>query len=300
MSASGPDFVCIGPKRSATTWLADQLKAHRDIWLTPIQELNYLDDGFSQHRGKPYLHLRWTAWEITKRVVRNKGPGILADRAFLTAARRLTGDPAFDLDGYRALFAPAGRRISGDISPMYASMTAAQIARALPVLANSRVLLLARDPVQRFWSELSMHARKGSFGAVDYGSLEVARAFFEDPERQRQHLLSGIVERWRQGIGADALRIVFFDDIVADPAGSLRRIVEEIGADWGKRLPGLAPDRNRKRGRAVLAQTPDVRDAVAGWFADELDRCADLFGEHGASWRALHTEPGHVRIPQAG
>lgn len=285
-----PDFICIGPKRSATTWLADQLKFHRDVWLTPIQELNYLDDGFAQHRGKAYLRMRWTGWEIAKRVIRNKGPGVLADHAFLRVARRLAVQQAFDLDDYGKLFAPAGRRLSGDISPMYASMTASQIARAQPVLADARVLLLARDPVQRFWSELSMHARKRSFGDVDYGSMEVVRAFFVDPDRQRQHLLSGIVERWRQGIGADRLGILFFDDIVADPAASLRHIIEEIGADWSKRLPGLAPDRNRKQGRAALTPASEVRSAVAGWFADELDRCADLFGTRGAAWRDLHID----------
>lgn len=288
MSAPRPSFVCIGPKRSATTWLADQLKLHRDIWLTPIQELSYLSGAFASHAGKPYMSMQWSGWEITKRVVRNKGPGILADREFLRTARRLAKDPAFDLATYRTLFAPAGRRLSGDISPMYASMTPDEIARALPVLAEARVLLLARDPVQRFWSELSMHARKRTFGDVDYGDIDVVRAFFDDPARQRQHLLSDIVARWREGIGEDRLTIFYFDDIVADPATSLRRIVEAIGADWRKRLPGIAPSRNRKQGRVALAPSAEVRDEVAAWFGDELDRCADLFGERGAAWRARH------------
>jgi hypothetical protein len=288
MTANGPNFICIGPKRSATTWLADQLKFHSDVWLTPIQELNYLDGRFAQHRGKPYLAMRWSGWEIAKRVIRNKGPGIAADGAFLRVAGRLVEDRELDLAGYRALFAPAGRRLSGDISPMYASMTPAEIARALPVLSQARVLLLARDPVQRFWSELSMHARKRTFGEVDYAAIDVVRAFFDDPERQRQHMLSDIVARWRGGIGADRLNIVFFDDIVADPTSSLRRIVAEIGADWSKRLPGIAPTRNRKQGRVALTPSPQVRKDVAAWFGDELDRCADLFGDRGAAWRARH------------
>lgn len=288
MTSPRPDFICIGPKRSATTWLADQLKFHRDIWLTPIQELSYLNGEFALHRDKPYMTMRWTQWEIAKRIIRNKGPGVFADRAFLQVARRLAADDAFDIEGYRALFAPAGRRRSGDISPMYASMTEPQIAQALPVLKTSRVYLLARDPVRRFWSELSMHARKRSFGDVDYGSLAFARSFFDDPTRQRQHLLSDIVERWRNGIGNDGLHILFFDDVVADPERTLRRIVEEIGADWRKRLPGVSPARNRKKGRAAVMPPPGVREEVAAWFADELNRCAELFGQHGERWRALH------------
>jgi hypothetical protein len=284
MNDARPDFICIGPKRSATTWLADQLKFHRDIWLTPIQELSYLSGGFPGHHGKPYMAMRWTGREIAKRIIRNKGPGIMADRAFLRTAGSLV-NPTFDLAGYRTLFAPARRRVSGDISPMYASMTAPEIARALPVLTDARVFLLARDPVQRFWSELSMHARKGTFGTVDYAAMPVVRAFFDDPARQRQHLLSDIVDRWRGGIGTDRLGILFFDDIVHDPEGSLRTIVGMIGADWSKRLPGLAPGRNRKQGRVSLDPHPDVRRAVRDWFSDELDRCAALFGTHGAAWR---------------
>jgi hypothetical protein len=284
---SRPRFICIGPKRSATTWLADQLKFHRDIWLPPIQELSYLSGGFPAHRGKPYLAMRWTGWEIAKRVIRNKGPGVAADRAFLRTAKRLAAQDGFDPAGYRELFAPAGRRISGDISPMYASMSPAEIARASPVLAEARVFLLARDPVQRFWSELSMHARKRTFGPVDYGSVAVARAFFDDPERQKQHLLSDIVARWRDGIG-DRLGILFFDDIVTDPEGSLRRIVRDIGADWSKRLPAIAPARNRKRGSTLLTPAPAVRSEVRGWFEEELDRCAGLFPAHGTVWRERH------------
>ncbi|SFG20373.1 Sulfotransferase family protein [Novosphingobium sp. CF614] len=285
MNAHRPNFICIGPKRSATTWLADQLKFHRDIWLPPIQELSYLSGGFPAHADKPYMTMRWTRWEITKRIIRNKGPGIAADRAFLRTARQLAADPAFDLDGYRALFGPAGSRVTGDISPMYASMTAAEIAQALPALAEARVFLLARNPIDRFWSELSMHARKQTFGTIDYGTYEVARAFFDDPERQKQHFLSGIVERWRDAIGANKLGILYFDDIVTHPERTLRQIVHMIGADWSKRLPGLAPDRNRKQARVAFTPSPGVRDAVRGWFSDELDRCAALFGTHGVAWR---------------
>jgi hypothetical protein len=295
-----PTFICIGPKCSATTWLADQLKFHRDIWLTPIQELSYLNGDFASHQGKPYMTIRWTGWELVKRVVRNKGPGIGADRAFLRVARRLAADHSFDLGGYRDLFGPAGRRIAGDISPMYASMTATEIARAHPVLARTHVFLLARDPIQRFWSELAMHARKQTFGAVDYGSLTIARAFFDDPERQKQHMLSGIFERWCQGIGAERLQVLFFDDIVADPAGSLRQFVEIIGADWRKRLPGIAPSRNRKQGRAALSVTPEVRGQVVSWFADELDRCVEIFGARAAAWRTLHLGPAQLQAPDQG
>lgn len=291
MNPAGPTFLCIGPKRSATTWLADQLKFHRDLWLTPIQELNYLNGGFGEHAGKPYMCLRWNGWEIAKRVIRNKGPGVGADRAFLRTARRLAASPRLDLEGYRELFKPAGPRLSGDISPMYASMSVDEIRAALPAIRSARVLLLARDPVQRFWSELAMHARKRSFGDVDYASTDFARVFFEDPVRQRQHMLSQIIARWREGLGDQSLEIVLFDDIVANAPAALRRIVAVIGADWSKRLPGISPSMNRKNRAASFVPHDDAVRAVRGWFAEELDRCAQMFGRTGEAWRERHKLP---------
>jgi hypothetical protein len=289
VSQARPSFVCIGPKRSATTWLADQLKFHRDIWLTPIQELNYLSGGFADHAAKPYMHLRWSGWEVAKRVVRNKGPGITADAAFLRTARRLAAEPALDLDGYRQLFASARSRISGDISPMYASMSVAEIRDALPAIGAAKTILLARDPVQRFWSELAMHARKRSFGDVDYTSVDFARAFFQDPVRQRQHFLSDIAARWKEGLGPQPLAILYFDDIVADAPATLRRIVALIGADWRKRLPGIAPALNRKQRAARFVPQDAAVQAAQHWFAPEMARCAETFGAHGQAWQQRQT-----------
>ncbi len=289
MTLEGPDFICIGPKKTATTWLADHLKFHRDIWLPPIQELNYLNGTFSEHRDRPQLRLRWDRWSIFKRIVRNKSFSADADRAFLRMAEPLAHADAFDLGGYRSLFTPGRQRITGDISPMYASLEGADFDRAMPVLDQARIFLLARDPVQRFWSELSMHARKRTFGDVDYASIETAHAFFNDPERRKQHLLSDIVERWRSALGGDRLRIFFFDDIAAQPEQSLRAIVDYIGADYRKRLALVSPARNRKAGGVRLVPDDDAREWVRQAFEEELRACEALFGDVGARWRRRHS-----------
>lgn len=284
---AGPDFICIGPKRTATTWLADHLKLHTDIWLTPIQELNYLRGTFTEHYGKPRLDLRWTRWEIVKRIVRNKSLSTRADREFLALARRLARSDDVDLPSYRQLFAPARGRFSGDISPMYASFSAVEIARAMPVLDEARVFMIARDPVKRFWSDMSLHAHSRILGDVDYGSVETARRFFLDAGHQKQHLLSGIVQRWRDGIG-DRLRIFYFDDIARDPSGSLRDIVSYIGADFAKRLRFVGPAFNRKAQTTKLIPSAEARRWVRHAFQDELRDCEAMFGQHGARWRAEH------------
>src|SRR3954451_13716112 len=148
----GPNFFCIGPANSATTWLADQLKLYPHIWLPPIQELNYFSSGFSRFNGTRNLELGWDWWSVVKRLVRNKGLSPRRDLEFLAAARELADlpDSERDLAAYAKLFKPAHGKVTGDISPMYATLTVDQIRELQPVLDGRRVFMIARDPIHRF------------------------------------------------------------------------------------------------------------------------------------------------------
>ena len=42
---TGPDFLCIGMSRSGTDWLRGHLRGHPDVWMPPIKEMTYFDDG---------------------------------------------------------------------------------------------------------------------------------------------------------------------------------------------------------------------------------------------------------------
>ena len=43
MTASGPDFLCIGAQKAGTGWLYEQLRHHPDFWMPPMKELHYFD-----------------------------------------------------------------------------------------------------------------------------------------------------------------------------------------------------------------------------------------------------------------
>jgi hypothetical protein len=288
---SGPHFFCIGPAKSATTWLADHLKLHLDIWLPPIQEISYLSSGFEEHRGSVHLEYRWDRWSVLKRIVRNKSLMGWRDRQFYEAARELAAksDAVFDLDGYVRLFAAASGKLTGDISPSYAAMTQAQIRRALPVLKHHRILMIARDPVARFWSHLSMLYRARSYGDVDYGSIETAQRFFHEPLRSRHHFPTRILDMWESELGPGTIEVFFFDDIAQRPAESLRRIVDFIGADYGKRIPLVSASRNRNRGEQRAHPSAEARQWINEAFHEELERCASRFGDHGRAWLSGHS-----------
>lgn len=292
LSESGPHFFCIGPGNSGTTWIADHLKLQRDVWLPPIQELGYLNAGFERFRNSRHLKLQWDWWSVTKRVVRNKGLSLKADRQFLKAARDLASVPDSrpDFTRYRRLFAPGGGRITGDITPNYADLDIKDIRRFMPVLQNAKIFMIARDPVDRFWSALSMFWRDGIYGDEDYGSLEFVQSVLE--KQTRQSYLSRIVHRWREGLGSeDRLKIIQFDDLAADSVKSYREIIDHIGADYRKRIPVVSPAYNRKAGSKKVRVSPEAREWVREHFQPELEACAELFGRYGEQWLRRHCRP---------
>lgn len=287
---SYPHFFCIGPGSSGTTWVADHLKLQRDVWLPPIQELGYLNAGFERFRDTQHLTIRWDWWSVAKRIVRNKSLSIKDDRKFMESARELAVVPNSkrDLDLYRKLFEPAAGRITGDITPSYAGLDEKDIRKFEPVLRDAKIFMIARDPVERFWSAISMFWRDRVFGDVDYRSLEFAQGIFES--HADQNFLSDIVKRWRAGIGSDRLKIFYFDDLASEPGQAYRDIVDYIGADVRKRIPLISPRYNRKAQADKLLVAPEVREWVRSAFQKELESCADMFGDRGEKWLHRHSK----------
>jgi hypothetical protein len=289
----GPHFICIGPQNSATTWIADQLKFQWDFWMPPIQEASYLKALFRPGMLDVDLDLHWDWWSIIKRVVRNRSllPG--RDAEYFRVARELStgrGDLP-DLADYQELFAPARGQLTGDVAPIYASFSIGEIRDRLPMLQGRRIFMMARDPVQRFWSAMSRYRNSKAFGDVDYGSPEIARLLFNDPQRSRQNFPTQVLERWEGVLGKGQIRVFFFDDVAEHPRQVFRQILEFIGGDIRHRLPLVPLTYNRKSGAPKVQIAPEARAWVRAAFTDELARCAERFGTYGRRWQKRHTQP---------
>jgi hypothetical protein len=72
-----------------------------------------------------------------------------------------------DLDSYGRLFRHKGPLLSGDISPTYSTLSDEIIERVVDHFPNLKVVFLARDPVERAWSQLSMGVRLGMINKFD-------------------------------------------------------------------------------------------------------------------------------------
>ena len=265
-----PDFLCVGVHKGGTTWLYQQLDSHPDFWMPPLKELHYFDQ--------------------LSRVQRRSSPRCRdeRDRRFLESVDSLSAKPYLDLDHYARLFEPKGQLISGDISPNYSTLGNEVIRRIVGRFPNLKVIFLARDPVERVWSHLSMEVHYHQIEAFDVTDIEEV-----DRNLLRRGLLlrsypSTIVARWKRHVHPDRFRIYFFDDLQRNPTELRRCILDFLGADPDK-VENSKPDQHNswaKMGKLPL--TDQVRSHLAHFFKKELKTCAARLGGAARDWPARY------------
>jgi Sulfotransferase family len=261
-----PDFLCVGAQKAGTSWLYRQLEAHPDFWMPPVKELHYLDQ---LHRTKRFHPPRC-------------GDG--RDASFLESMENLSVRSYLDLDSYGRLFCHKGPLLSGDISPAYSTLNEEIVERVVNHFPNLKVVFLARDPVERAWSQLSMGVRLGMihrFDATD--PEEVIRNLLNPGVLIRSHP-SKVVARWKRYVLPENFRVYFFDDLKENPAELRRSILHFLGGDPEKPSGRLKPDENNNAGRDKLRLTAKVRARMARFFEHELKACAAKLGGRAISW----------------
>jgi len=265
-----PDFLCVGAQKGGTSWLYRQLEAHPDFWMPPVKELHYLNSLNKTRRFHPPR-------------CRDQ-----RDTSFLDSMKNLSGLSYIDLESYGRLFEHKGSLVSGDISPAYSTVSDEIIQRVVNSFPNLKVIFLARDPVERAWSQLSMGVRLGMISPFDATDAEeVIRNLLNPGVLLRSHP-SKIVARWRRYVRPDFFRIYFFDDLEKNPAQLRQSILLFLGADPNKPDDRLKADHNQDANRKKLRLTDKVRSRIAQFFEQELKACAAELGGPAKQWPARY------------
>jgi len=264
-----PDFLCVGAQKGGTSWLYQQLESHPDFWMPPIKELHYFDKLSRTKAAPPH-------------------PRDERDLCFMEGIRSLSGQFHIDLENYARLFEPKGSLLSGDISPTYSMLNDEIIEPIVSYFPNLRVIFLARDPVDRAWSQLSMGVRLGMISPFDVTDIEEVIQNLLNPGVLSLSHPSKIVARWKRYVRPDRFRIYFFDDLERNPTELRRSILHFLGSDPEKPSGRLRADYNSDAGRKKLRLTDKVRAHVAQFFKDELRACATELDGPAKQWPARY------------
>jgi glycosyltransferase involved in cell wall biosynthesis len=177
-------IICIGSQWAGTTFLYEILQKCSEIDMHPLVELHYFDTlyGFRERSMlEDFVTVRYAMEYESFR--REGGYRDAEHRRILESLKLLKEAPSLEELQYRSLFASDGERspLVGEISPEYMLMDRASIeAMASVVGRESLVLLLARDPVERFLvaaSSIFPGDSRDSFEKFVVGLFESHRAW---------------------------------------------------------------------------------------------------------------------------
>ena len=267
---AGPDFLCIGAHKAGSTWLYQQLDSHPDFWMPPVKELHYFDQ--------------------LSRVQRAARPRCRDDRdlRFLEKLESLSAEPGLDLENYGRLFEAKASLLSGDISPNYSTLSKEIIRQVVDYFPNLKVIFLARDPVERLWSHLSMEVQYRQIEPFDATNIEeVNRQLLRRGMLLRSYP-SAVAARWRRYVRPEQFGVYFFDHLQTNPAELRRSILRFLGANPEKPGTRFNVDHNSWPRMEKLPLTNAVRSHLAEFFKEELKACATRLGGPAKDWPARY------------
>ena len=223
-----PDFLILGAQKCGTTSLAKALAMNPQIFVPAAKEAHYFGE---------------------------------------------VADDEIDAATYSQFFSDwDGEALIGEATPEYLALPEAtdQIHRLLP---DVRCVIVLRNPVDRAYSHYWHRRREAGL------TLGFAEALEEEEALRRRGtpVPLGYIERGlyaRQitrlrdaGFTTEQMRIIFFDDLLADPSGEVGRVERFLGVEpAGVALPhanrstrSILPDELQRRLRRLMPRHPFVR-----------------------------------------
>ena len=223
MNSRLPNFFVVGAGKAGTTSLYNYLKAHPQIFMSPIKEPNHFAtdidaSAFSEDYRRTLLH------DVSGYV-----------RGDMTEPVHIAH--VSERDDYLKLFRQAGDALAvGEISNSYLNSTtaAAEIRSAVP---HARIVMILRDPVDRAYSQYLMDVR---IGYVRRPFVEELEADLAQPDKSwggegRGYVERGLyhdhVRRYLDTFPRDQVAIYLFEDMRQDLVGLLGQLYGFLGVD---------------------------------------------------------------------
>ena len=286
MSEFGPSFIGVGPEKTGTTWLDNQLRAHPEVFLPPIKELRYFWEKYafpkesffqrmnykkSWHREQYLDYTKERLKDIIQRPIKN----LFLDRS------RLLWDINYllklhDDAWYIKCFQNNSNKISGEISPQYFFRTFDQIKGIHNVIPHSKIIITLRKPIDWVWSFAKMDMKNG-FLKPGFGNLD---NYIES--KFRNCSFSRSLGYWKSLYSEDQILVLFLEDLNADAWNYYIRFCLFLG---------ISPDQSRKAellkkiNTSNKAKMPEefVDKCILGW-KDDIQALSSMVPNIPKSW----------------
>lgn len=186
-------------------------------------------------------------------------------------------------DWYGSMFASApASSLCGEITPAYALLPPEGVDHLLNLSPDVNILFLLRDPIERAWSQIRMHARSPM--PYPAASLQLETGIDENVLARSRYSVT--LRTYRARIDEDRLWIGDYDELREAPASLLASACAFLGLDFDDRhFPHLHE-------RFLVGQAELADDAIyqhlRAALEPEYDALVDTLPDLARQWRARH------------
>ena len=184
-------------------------------------------------------------------------PSAIKETRYFLPARY--GQPLEPFSVYEDYFRDAPGPVHLEATPNYFYGGAAVAAAMREMLTNPRIIVMLREPVSRALSFFSYQKVRLRFPAdlsiSDYlaAADALTDADFGDPENEKYMAFRGgcyadHLPAWLDAFGTEQLRVVWFEELVSDPAAVIDPLAMWMGLDPGLFPEGALSSENRTTG----------------------------------------------------
>ncbi|MDJ0825943.1 MAG: sulfotransferase [Rhodobacter sp.] len=272
---AGPVLLfCIGATKAGTSWLHRYISNHPQCHMRGIKELHYFDSVEFNDYGT------WIA-DVEGRRDSNLAQLLTVEDAEIRAAKERVAEDAEawakvlrqrrpDDAGYLAYLKGGldGQRLVGDFTPAYALLPLKRLQEMAVLQDEVRFVYLLRDPVDRVWSHCRMMAKRRANkpSEIQRRSVNIMRRIYKgkEPEIVRRSDYIGPLERLREAVRPDQLRVIFYEDLFSEAAiaGLCAFLgIDPAPAEFGRKVL-RGPDAEMEPG-----QYEEMRDFLAPQYA---------------------------------
>lgn len=285
-----PLLLCMGAAKAGTSWLYRALHDHPECRLPAVKELHYWDtfDADARVRQVAAFRARLAEIEAGRMEAERAGRGWQAANkarqvSHMTALIETIEGSRQDDALYRDYLAEIGQgRLTADMTPSYALLSPARLARLVAALPGAAFVYLLRDPLARLWSHVRMQAeRQARRGDLEDRANGILRRIVETGQERHITLrgdYAGAVGRLSAAIPGDRLRIETIETVTEPTAWSA--FCAWLG------LSASTPDAERRVHEGPeVAMRLELRAPALALLRDQYDWAARTLGELPPAWR---------------
>ncbi len=185
---------------------------------------------------------------------------------------------------YAELFAPAGPRRTGDITPNYGALRPGRIRFVHRLLPRARLLLILRNPIERAWSHAVMDLATTRGRPLEEVPAWELEAHLRSAGSRRNGGYAAMLDRWLAVFPREQLLVAFFEEIQERPRELLLRVFEHLDLRRDVDLEGF-PWRERIHPGPAEEVPPERRALLEELYRGEIRELAARLGGPARSWR---------------